>query len=106
MTNQKQELVDLLETKITLRQVLVSDPVRKEYPDLYEDIETYFTALGKEKFEEGKKLAVADLSGLLSALKNPDQRDRQVRLLLQKYNTPEERDLLLQFMQNLISLYK
>lgn len=47
-------LTDLLETKTLIREVLSSDVVRREHPDLYEEMERYLDALGERRVAEGR----------------------------------------------------
>lgn len=61
-------VVDLLETKVQLREVVDSDPVRTRYPALYNDMELYFDAFGAEKEESGRRAAYQAASAALEGL--------------------------------------
>lgn len=50
----RQQLEELLETKTLIREVLSSDAVRREHPELYEEMELYLDALGDRRVSEGE----------------------------------------------------
>ncbi|MFW5688956.1 MAG: hypothetical protein ACOC1U_05215 [Spirochaetota bacterium] len=66
--SQGPEMIDLLSTRVLLRAVVDSASVREEYPNLYEDMETYFQALSRERVAEGRRNAWAQASSAVEAL--------------------------------------
>ncbi|MCD6122617.1 MAG: hypothetical protein J7K04_12335, partial [Spirochaetales bacterium] len=63
-TSDKQ-LLSLLETKILVKRIVSSPSVKKKYPDLYNKLELYFNALGREKQTEGELKALGDVLKIL-----------------------------------------
>jgi vacuolar-type H+-ATPase subunit I/STV1 len=99
------DLSDHLETKLTIKQLLDSAPVREEYPSLYEDAEEFFIALEEEQFEAGKAAAVTDLISLIEAIEEGDDYDPAVASIWDKYDSPKQREELLQFVTALTAIY-
>jgi chromosome segregation ATPase len=62
------EVIDLLSTRVLLRAVVDSPSVREQYPRLYEDMETYFTALSRSRMDEGRTAAYTQASEAVEAL--------------------------------------
>jgi hypothetical protein len=58
----------LLQAKILVRQILESEPIRSQYPDLATTMERYFTALGAQREREGRRAALGELDTLISRL--------------------------------------
>lgn len=50
----REQVEELLETKTLIREVLSSDAVRREHPELYEEMELYLDALGDRRVTEGE----------------------------------------------------
>jgi tetratricopeptide (TPR) repeat protein len=69
----------LLQAKILVRQILDSEPIRSQYPDLAATMERYFTALGNQREREGRQAVLDELETLFSRL-----------LARQKLATPPE----------------
>jgi tetratricopeptide (TPR) repeat protein len=58
----------LLQAKILVRQILDSEPIRSQYPDLAATMERYFTALGNQREREGRQAVLDELETLFSRL--------------------------------------
>lgn len=99
-------LLKLLETKITLRKVLTSESVKSQYPSLYEDTEDYFAAIENTKYSEGKTAALKDLTKIVQALENDMNKADNLQGVWNEYRGSTEKSSLLQFMNNLIAIYK
>ena len=56
------ELVRLLQTKLLIRNVLSSEPVQSEYPDLLEDMEEYFASIRTEQERESEAEAFRSIT--------------------------------------------
>lgn len=67
------ELVDLLNTKVLLKEVMSSESVRDIYPDLHNTLETYLDHYGLVQQNNGKSLVINDISLLISSLNNENQ---------------------------------
>ncbi|MCK5671834.1 MAG: hypothetical protein KAH95_00575, partial [Spirochaetales bacterium] len=63
-SNDTGQLISLLDTKILLKEVIASDSIREEYPDLHEKMELYFEAYGKEKERAGRDAALEEIVAL------------------------------------------
>jgi hypothetical protein len=64
----QEQILDLLGTKILLKQVLSTEPVITQHPDLLNQIELYFDVLGDTQKEEGRKAVLTEISNLLESL--------------------------------------
>ncbi len=62
------ELVEMLKMKVLLKEVLVSDAVRKEYPDLTRTLERYLQSYGVLKESSGRSLVLMDINEMMDAL--------------------------------------
>jgi len=71
-TTSQEQIVDLLETKTLLKQVLSSEPLKSQYPQLLDQVELYFDALGDTKKEEGRKTVLNELDKLMEPLNSVD----------------------------------
>jgi hypothetical protein len=58
----------LLQAKILVRQILDSEPIRSQYPELAATMERYFTALGNQREKDGRQAALGELDILFSRL--------------------------------------
>jgi chromosome segregation ATPase len=63
------QVLALLETKLRVRQVLSSEPVKSQHPGLYEQLEQYLDAFGREQQQEGQSTVLSDAMTLLDSLK-------------------------------------
>ena len=96
------QLISLLDTKILIKEIIASDSIREEYPDLYEKMEMYLEAYGKEKERAGRDAALEEIVALTDYLSRGGRSDAF-------FATPEEeqqRELFLQFLQNLKGLFE
>jgi hypothetical protein len=66
-------LATLLQAKILVRQILDSEPIRSQYPQLSQTMERYFEALGEQKESDGRRIALQELEALLSSLTARDK---------------------------------
>lgn len=64
----RESLVSLVETKVLVQKVLLSDAVLAAYPDLADRLDRYLEALAAESRSEGALEALRDLDGVLAAL--------------------------------------
>ncbi|MBN2656539.1 MAG: hypothetical protein JXR86_05720 [Spirochaetales bacterium] len=90
---ENEDLYNLLNTKILVKQVLASDPIKEKYSDLYEKMETYLEAYGREKEQEGREAALAEIVRITEELKGnrePDSEEDQ-----------KQQELFLRFLDNL-----
>jgi hypothetical protein len=69
----EQRLVSLLEAKVLAKQILDSQSVKSEHPDLYERMEQYFKALGEEQRLEGYDAALTDTTSIIDAVRGLKQ---------------------------------
>lgn len=68
-----ESLATLLQAKILLRQVLDTEPVRSQYPDLAAKTERYLDAVSARAKEDGRKEALEGLGSLLDKLQTNDK---------------------------------
>ncbi len=62
------EMVDLLRTKVTLREAVDSKAVRQRYPELYDKLDPFFREYGHVYRREGSDAALAGISSALKAV--------------------------------------
>ncbi|MBN1837988.1 MAG: hypothetical protein JW820_19175, partial [Spirochaetales bacterium] len=67
-------LIALLETKVLIQRVLISDPVRSEYPQLYDRFEQYLEALVQEQERATQVAVLRDVEVLLDSLLRQESR--------------------------------
>ncbi|MCK5673697.1 MAG: hypothetical protein KAH95_09980, partial [Spirochaetales bacterium] len=97
-----QQLISLLDTKLLIKEVIASDSIREEYPDLHEKMELYLEAYGKEKERAGRDAALEEIVALTEYLSSGSASGSS-------FTTPEEeqqRELFIQFLQNLKGLFE
>jgi chromosome segregation ATPase len=63
------QVLALLETKLRVRQVLSAEPVKSQHPGLYEQLEQYLDAFGREQRQEGQSTVLSDALAVLEGLK-------------------------------------
>jgi hypothetical protein len=86
------ELTSLLETKLLLNEVLVSEPVQARYPGIYEKTEEFLGAFGEVLLKEGQLAALRDVNLITASLSA--EGDGQVDAgTLGRYANVEFRDL-------------
>ncbi len=93
--SQAETLASQLNTKLLIMEVLASDSIKEEYPDLHEKMGDYLEAYGKEKEKAGREAALKEIVQLT---------DQLSRSLPGGISTPEEKEqkeLFLQFLRNL-----
>jgi chromosome segregation ATPase len=62
------KVLDLVDTKLQVREVLSSEPVRSQYPELYDAMEEYFDTYGKVQLQSGQEEALEDANKILDDL--------------------------------------
>jgi len=62
------KVLDLVDTKLQVREVLSSEPVRSQYPELYDAMEEYFDTYGKVQLQSGQEEALKDANKVLDDL--------------------------------------
>lgn len=70
--NDQEQILDLLGTKILLKQVLSSEPIKSQHPDLLDQIELYFDVLGDTQKEAGRKAVLTEISNLMESLQSTE----------------------------------
>jgi hypothetical protein len=61
-------LSQLLEAKILMMQIIAAEPVKSQYPELYETIERYFDAFGDEQARGGQSRALQNVISILEQI--------------------------------------
>ena len=72
-TSSSESLATLLQARILLRQVLDSEPVRSQYPDLAVKTERYLDAVSAKAREDGRKEALDGLDLLFGKLQTGEK---------------------------------
>jgi len=87
----------LLQTKLLVKEILASDAVKSQYPDLYDAMDEYFEVYGEQKERAGKAGLMQEiiaLTGYLSEGRDPEE----IAALLEQKNDAEMQTLLLEFL--------
>ena len=61
-------VLELLEAKLVLRKIVSSEPVRSQYPDLYDNLELYIESVAAERQVQARLTALTTLNRLLDTL--------------------------------------
>ena len=93
-----ENLVSLLGTKLLIKEVLASDSIRDEYPDLHEKMELYLEAYGKEKEKAGRDAALSEIVAVTEVL-STENAGRTAT-----HEEQKQKELFLQFLDNLKSI--
>ena len=94
----REDLASLLNTKLLIKEVLASDSIRKEYPDLHEKMGLYLDAYGKEKEREGRDAALAEIVLMMEHISGSSNHDYPAPVSAVE---TEQRELFLEFLRNL-----
>lgn len=97
------QLLPLLETKLRLNELLNSSTVKKDYPDLYEDVENYLRVYGRTFETEGETAMLRDVINLLRAL-DREESTEQLLSIVAPYGEEQLQQLLRQFFTVLYDL--
>jgi hypothetical protein len=62
------KVLDLVDTKLQVREVLSAEPVRSQYPELYDAMEEYFDTYGTVQLQSGQEEALKDANEVLDDL--------------------------------------
>jgi hypothetical protein len=93
------DLVSLLGTKLLIKEVLASDSIREKYPDLHEKMGIYLEAYGREKEKSGRDAALKEIITITDQLSQKEKTS-----LTLSSSEKEQREMLLEFLQNLKSI--
>ncbi len=98
----QQKVLDLVDTKLQVREVLSSDSVKSEYPNLYDAMEEYFDTYGKVQAQSGQEDALKDAIAVLDELLGTGPR-ANLASMKSSYSTGNG-DLFAQFLVKLEAL--
>jgi hypothetical protein len=71
----QKELLALLETKVLVRQIVSSEPLKSEYPDLAVQLDAFLQAFELEQQQRGKTAALRNMLALLNDLEVSEGND-------------------------------
>jgi len=91
----------LVDTKLQVREVLSSEPVRTQYPELYDAMEDYFDTYGKVQLQSGQEEALQDATAVLDDLLGSGSADLSA---MKKSYAAAEGDPFARFLQKLEAL--
>ena len=66
--NSQDQVIDLLAVKVLLQQIVSTEPVKSEYPELENEMEIFFTNYSRALRREGRASTVKELVSLLDYL--------------------------------------
>ncbi|MBN2553682.1 MAG: hypothetical protein JXB06_12975 [Spirochaetales bacterium] len=98
------KVLDLVDTKLKVREVLSSEPVRREYPELYDAMEDYFDTYGTVQLQAGQEEALDDAIEVLDDLLGSGSAD--LSAMKRSYAASPEGDRFAEFLQKLEALLK
>ena len=93
-----------MDTKLQVREVLSSDSVKSEYPNLYDAMEDYFETYGKVQTQSGQEDALKDAIAVLNDLLGTGSR-ANLASMKSSYSSGDT-DLFAQFLRKLEALLK
>jgi chromosome segregation ATPase len=95
------KVLDLVDTKLQVREVLSSEPVRSQYPELHDAMEEYFDTYGKVQLQSGQEEALKDINAVLDNLLGRGSADLSA---MKRSYAAAEGDPFAQFLQKLEAL--
>ncbi len=95
------DIISLLNTKLLIKEVLTSNTVKDEYPDLHNKLDMYLDAYGKEKERFGRNMALNEILSIMDTLSDKNQSDPFALLTT---NEIEQKELFQLFLSNLKNL--
>ena len=95
------KVLDLVDTKLQVREVLSSQPVRSRYPGLYDAMEEYFETFGTVQLQSGQEEALQDANAVLDDLLGSGSADLTS---MKRSYAGAEGDPFAQFLQKLEAL--
>ncbi len=90
----EEDLLKLLQKKVLLKEILVSDTVSRESPDVYNSLEEYMDSYGIIQASIGKTLALRETASMLDALLKES-------IYLPSPDDPEQKDLYQEILSDL-----
>jgi hypothetical protein len=68
VTPSQEELLNLLQAKLQVRELLDAEEIRASYPALYEDMDLYIEAFGENQLQGGRRSAMEDAISIIEAV--------------------------------------
>ncbi len=99
----QQKVLDLVDTKLQIREVLSSETVQRQYPGLLDSTEEYFATYGQVQRRAGGEEALGEAAALLDALLGSGSVD--LRAVKASHSTPQS-DLFARFLEKLEALLR
>jgi len=62
------QILDLLGTKVLLKEIVSTDPVKSRYPAMADQLDSYFNTYGETLKKEGRKAEISDVNTVLVSL--------------------------------------
>lgn len=100
----QKELIDLLEAKVKMKEVLGSESVAVQYPGLAAKLDRYLELFGEEKRTEARSAALRDVGAVIDYLEARKGKD-EVMPLLDRYATAANRAAFQQLLDRLRGLF-
>jgi hypothetical protein len=91
-----------VDTKLQVREVLSSEPVKSQYPELYDAMEDYFETYGKVQLQSGQEVALQDANAVLDDLLGSGSAD--LSAMKKSYAASADGDPFARFLQKLEAL--
>jgi hypothetical protein len=95
-----QTLATLLEAKLLTWQIIGSDPVASQYPELYDTMDQYLDSFGEQRLFEGRYGAVEDMITVINAVLSAKEQEPATELW-KRYGYTDREDLLLRLIDKL-----
>ncbi len=100
----QKELIDLLEAKVKMKEVLGSEAVAAQYPGLAGKLDRYLDLFGEEKRTEGRAFALRDVGVVVEYFQGKKAKE-DVIALLDRYGTDAPRSAFQQLLERLRGLF-
>jgi len=99
-------LADLLEAKLLTWQIIGSDAVADQYPELYDTMDRYLDTLTEQSLLEGRYAAVEDMITVVDAVLNGGGTAQVPADLWRRYSYTDQEDLLTRLLDKLEQVIK
>lgn len=99
----QEELRDLLEAKLLVKEIIDSEQVRSQYPELYDTMERYFKAFGEEQWKDGQYSTIKDMIAVIDSLINRQDKE-DLQAVWERYDEQVQQDLFSKFFDTLRAL--
>ncbi len=100
----QEELISLLQTKVDVREILLSDPVRSKHPELAAKLDRFLDLTAEVRRAEGRAAAMKDAAAVIDSLAGGTT-SIDLSKVLQKYSADGQRSSFQKFLDALREIF-